>query len=365
MDAASASGRVPAGATTFFAAAIDMTTELYVEFGAPQTRRMKTAFTAQVGVDVPLICGAMYPCSNPELVAAVSAAGGIGVVQPLSMEFVFELSLEEGLRRIRALTDRPVGINLIIERSSQVYLKRVRRWLEVALDEGVDFYVTALGDPKFVVDRVRERRPGAVVYHDVTERRFAEKAAAAGVDGLICVNDRAGGHAGTRRPAALFAELEDLGLPLICAGGVGDEGRFVEALELGYAGAQLGTRFIATEECRVHADYKQAVVDAGEDDIVLTERLSGVPVSIIKTPFVEKTGTKAGWLARKLLKGRRTKHWVRAWYSLKSAWQLGRASQRAVTHRDSLQAGKSVEGVTKIEPAGEIVRRFAAALEEA
>ena len=90
-----------------------------------------------------------------------------------------------------------------------------------------------------------------------------------------------------------------------------------------------------------------------------------MPVSIIKTPFVEKTGTKAGWLARKLLKGRRTKHWVRAWYSLKSAWQLGRASQRAVTHRDSLQAGKSVEGVTKIEPAGEIVRRFAAALEEA
>jgi len=96
------------------------------------------------------------------------------------------------------------------------------------------------------------------IFHDVTERKWALKAIDGGVDGLICVNADAGGHAGTRTPEALFEELGDLGLPLICAGGIGDEQRFVRALDIGYAGAQLGSRFIATAECTAHGDYKRA-----------------------------------------------------------------------------------------------------------
>jgi nitronate monooxygenase len=108
---------------------------------------------AQVVEEVPLICGAMYPCSNPELVAAVSAAGGIGVVQPLSLACVHGYDFREGLRYIRRPTDKPVGVNLIIERRSKRYLERVHAWLDIALEERVPFLVTALGKPDRVVER--------------------------------------------------------------------------------------------------------------------------------------------------------------------------------------------------------------------
>jgi nitronate monooxygenase len=112
-----------------------------------------TVFSRTLGIEVPLICGAMYPCSNPELVAAVSAAGGIGIVQPLSLTYVHGYDFREGLRYIRRLTDRPIGVNLIVERSSRKYLERARQWLEIALEEQVPFLVTALGNPRWVVDR--------------------------------------------------------------------------------------------------------------------------------------------------------------------------------------------------------------------
>ena len=321
-----------------------------------------TPLTTHAGIEVPLICGAMYPCSNPELVAAVSDAGGIGIVQPISMIYAHGHDLREGLRMIRAATDRPIGFNAIVEKSSRIYEDRMRRWIDVALEEGVRFFVTALGNPRWVVERVHA--VGGVVYHDVTERRWAEKALTAEVDGLICVNRRAGGHAGTRSPEELFAELEDLGVPLVCAGGVGDERGYVDALRIGYAGAQLGTRFIATEECRAHDDYKRAILEAGADDIVLTDKLSGVPVSVIRTPYVDRIGPNAGPIARWLLKGRRTKHWMRTLYALRSLRTLKRASLQGVSYRDFWQAGRSVDGVHEIEPAGEIVRRFAAAATE-
>ena len=103
-----------------------------------------TAFTRQVGIDVPLICGAMYPCTNPELVAAVSEAGGIGIVQPVSMTYVYGHDYREGLRLIRRLTDRPIGVNALIEQSSRIYRERVERWIDIALEEGVRFFITSL-----------------------------------------------------------------------------------------------------------------------------------------------------------------------------------------------------------------------------
>jgi nitronate monooxygenase len=319
----------------------------------------KTAFTSQVGIEVPLICGAMYPCSNPELVAAVSGAGGIGIIQPISMMYVHGHDLREGIRLIRKLTDKPIGFNAIVEKSSKIYEDRMKRWVDVALDEGVRFFITALGNPGWVVRAVH--RAGGIVYHDVTTRAWAEKALEHGVDGLICVNRRAGGHAGERSPEQLMGELGDLGVPLICAGGVGDERAFRAALELGYAGVQLGTRFIATAECKAHDDYKRAIVKAKEDDIVLTERISGVPVAVIRTPYIDRVGTKAGWVAKRMLRHPKAKHYARMYYSLKSIWQLKRASLDGGGYLDYFQAGRSVAGIQAVEPAGDIVRRFARA----
>lgn len=318
-----------------------------------------TELTRQAGIEVPLICGAMYPATNPELVAAVSAAGGIGIVQPLSMVYVYGHDFREGLRLIKRLTNRPIGMNVLIERSSRAYLRRMERWLDIAITEGVRFFVTSLGNPRWVVERVWP--VGGFVYHDVTERKWALKAMDAGVHGLIAVNDRAGGHAGPRSAEALIGELRDLGRPVICAGGVGDERAFLAALALGYAGVQMGTRFIATNECRVHPDYKQRIVDATEDDIVLTSRVTGVPLAVLRTPYVERAGLEAGPIARWLLRGRRTKYLMRTIYGLRYIRKLRRAVLGGGSSRDYWQAGKSVAGIHAIEPAGAIVRRFAEA----
>lgn len=316
-------------------------------------------FLEHTGASVPLICGAMYPCSNPELVAAVSAAGGLGIVQPLSLVFVHGHEFRAGLQLIKRLTDRPFGLNVIVEKSSKTYEARMRAWVDVALEEGVRFFVTSLGNPRWVVEAAHA--VGGYVYHDVTERKWAEKALEGGVDGLIAVNDHAGGHAGTRDAAALLAELSPLGVPVVGAGGVGDAAGFAHMLDLGYAGVQLGTRFIASEECRAHADYKQAILRARAQDIVLTDKISGVPVAVIETPYIRRMGTKAGPIARRLLRHPKGKHWMRTFYTLQSLWKLKHASLKGAGYGDYFQAGRSVEGIQAVEPAGAIVRHFAEA----
>ena len=319
---------------------------------------IETPLTRDAGIEIPLICGAMYPCSNPELVGAVSASGGLGVVQPISLTYVYGLEFRDGIRRTLALADgRPIGMNALIEKSSRRYHERMVGWVEGALEEGVRFFVTSLGNPRWVVDLAHAA--GGRVYHDVTERRWALKAVDAGVDGLIAVNRRAGGHPGDRTVDALLDEVGDLGLPVVCAGGVGSKREFVQALDLGYAGVQMGTRFIATHECGASDAYKQAIVAAEEDDIVWTERITGVPVAVIRTPFIDRTGTQASPLSRRLLRGRRTKKWMRTFFTLRSLWRLKRASLDESGTHEYWQAGRSVAAVNAILPAGSIVRDFA------
>ena len=320
---------------------------------------LETPLTRDAGIDVPLICGAMYPCSNPELVAAVSAAGAIGIVQPVSMTYVHGHEYREGLRLIRRLTGKPIGMNALIEKSSKSYLDRMMAWVDISLEEGIRFFITSLGNPRWVVDRVSAS--GGKVYHDVTERKWAQKAVDGGVHGLIAVNSRAGGHAGDKTPQQLLDECGDLGLPLVCAGGIGDAPDFVAALAMGYAGVQMGTRFIATTECSSREDYKQAIVDAKEEDIALTERITGVPLAVIRTPYVERIGTTIGPISRRLFKGRRTKQWMRTFYAVRSLRKMKRDSVTGSGTGEYWQAGQSVAGIHGIEPAGEIVRRFAAA----
>jgi nitronate monooxygenase len=325
--------------------------------------KIDTPFTRHVGVDLPIICGPMYPCSNPELVAAASAAGGIGVVQPVSMTYVHGHDFREGLRLIRSLTDRPIGMNALIEKSSKMYAERMERWIDIALEEGVRFFITSLGNPKWVVDRAAA--VGGIVYHDVTERKWAEKGLAGGVHGLIAVNSRAGGHAGPKSPEQLHHELAGFGVPLISAGGIGTAEECAAALRLGYDGVQLGTRFIATHECTASDAYKRAIVDARESDIVLSERITGVPLAVIRTPYVERMGLKAGPLLRRLLRGRRTKHWTRAWFAVRSAIALKKASLDATGTKDFWQAGKSVEGIREVEHVADIMREFGEAIAKA
>jgi nitronate monooxygenase len=322
---------------------------------------VETALTRHAGIEVPLICGAMYPCSNVELVAAATEAGAIGIVQPVTLTYVHGLEFRDGLRRIRALTRKPIGMNALIEKSSAHYLARMARWVDEALEEGVRFFVTSLGDPRWVADKAHAA--GGVVYHDVTEAKWAKKAVDGGVDGLIAVNARAGGHAGARDPRALLDELRPFGLPIVCAGGIGDATAFVDALRMGYAGVQCGTRFIATRECDASDAYKAAILATDESGIVLTERLTGVPLAVIDTPAIRRMGLHANALERWLLRNPRTKHFMRSLYAVRTAWSLKRGAR--VDRSQLWQAGKSVSGIHSIEPAGAIVRRWASAAQAA
>ncbi|MDF1628843.1 MAG: nitronate monooxygenase [Alcanivoracaceae bacterium] len=320
---------------------------------------MRDKLLQQLGIEVPVICGPMYPGSNPELVAAVSEAGGMGVVQPISMTHIYKHDFREGLRLIKSLTDKPFGVNFTLMDGVKVYEQRNRQWMEIAIEEGVKFFLTSLGNPKPIVKVAREH--GITVYHDVTTRSFAQKAVDAGVDGLNCVNNRAGGQTGQVSPEQILEELGDLAVPLVCAGGVGDENDFKRMLDAGYAGVQLGTRFLATTECQVPDDYKQAIVDHGEDDIVWTNKLAGTFSSVIRTPDMEKLGLQTGPITSRLLKNRKTKKLTRMLLLLRSTQRYKKVALNP-GYAQYWQAGKGIGHIQAVESAGDVVRRFAGEL---
>jgi nitronate monooxygenase len=213
-----------------------------------------------------------------------------------------------------------------------------------------------LGNPRWVTEKVHAA--GGFVYHDVVDRKWAMKALDSGVDGIICVNNRAGGHAGQHAMEKLFSDMHDLHVPLIAAGGLSTGSDIKQALLLGYQGVQLGTRFIATTECTAHLDYKKAIVAAHEADIVLSEKITGVPVAVINTESVKRLGLKANPLARYMLGHPKMKHWVRMFYTLQSAWKLKEASTKGFSHSDFWQAGKSVEGIDSVVSVADVMAEF-------
>lgn len=224
------------------------------------------------------------------------------------------------------------------------------------LPSAVKFFLTSLGKPDVVVEKAR--RHGVVVYHDVHTPEVALKALASGVQGLNCLNHRMGGQTGNR-PADEFASaLLDMGVevPLVCSGGISDDIALSQAMELGYAGALVGTRFLATDECRITDAYKNAVVSANEDDIVWTNKMAGTNSSVIRTPDVEDGGLRVGKTLAWLLRQPATKNLTRMGLLVRSMDRYKKS-----TFDDSFQfwqAGKGVGSITSIEPAGTIVERF-------
>ena len=284
----------------------------------------------------------------------------MAIMQPVSMTYVHGHDLREGIRYMRTLTDKPIGFNALIEKGSKKYFEKMNGWIDIALEEGIRFFVTSLGKPDWVCEKVHAY--GGVVYHDVTNRKWAEKGQECGVDGLICVNDRAGGHLGPTSMEEMYDELSDMGLPLICAGGIGSEAELNRALEIGYDGVQMGTRFIATTECNTPEDYKTAIVDAGEVDITWTNRLTGVPISVIKAPGFKQENS---WLMRRLLRSR-FKHTARMLLNANSFIRLKylsrSKSKNTANKKKYYSAGKSVETVSSIESATIIMSRLGESL---
>ncbi len=313
-------------------------------------------FIESTGVKYPIIGGPMYPCSNPELVAAISEAGALGIIQPLSLTYVHGYDLEEGLKYIQSLSSKPVGFNALIEKSSRRYQQRMSEWINIALDNGVLFFITSLGKPDWVVERVHAY--GGLVYHDVTERKWAEIGVDCGVDGLICVNNRAGGHTGQFSAQELYQQCSTLNKPLVCAGGIANHDGLQEMLDSGYQACQLGTRFIATEECKVGDAYKQAIINATENDITLTEKMTGVPVSIIKLSSDKDQQHELKGLLAWMLKSKKLKHLTRLFLSIKSIMNLKSVIDSDDKKSSYWQAGKSVAGIHEVLPVKKIIQQM-------
>ena len=323
---------------------------------------MENRFIKHAKVQFPIICGAMYPCSNPELIAAASKGGGMAILQPVSLTYVHGYDLREGIKYIRSLTDKPIGFNALIEKGSKKYINRMSAWIDIAIEEDIRFFVTSLGKPDWVCERVHQT--GGYVYHDVTNLNWAKKGQDCGVDGLICVNNRAGGHLGPESMENMYKELHNLGLPLICAGGIGNENELSNVMKIGYDGVQMGTRFIATTECNTPEDYKEAIVDSTENDIVATTRLTGVPVSVIKSNNYKSDNS---WVMKKLLNSR-FKHQARMILNLNSFIRLKYLSKKndaknIQKKRQYYSAGKSVQNVKSIESATTLMRRLGKSLD--
>ena len=318
------------------------------------TRRL----LADTGARIPVVKGPMYPGSNPELVAAVSEAGGFGVVQPISLTTLYGHEFRAGLRLIKSLTSRPFGINFTILENKK-YKKQMEEWMEISVDEGVRWFLTSLGKPDKIV-RYAEQH-GVKVYHDVHTPEVARKVADAGVHGLTMLNSSMGGQTGNRTAEAFKEELEAGGfgeLPMLQAGGVGDAAGLQRCLDMGYAGAQVGTRFLATHECKVSAAYKRAIVNATSEDIVWTNKLAGTNSSVIRTAQVEAGGLRVGPFTSWLLRNPYTKLLTRT-YMLQNAIE----QYKKAAFDDSYelwQAGKGVDQIDAVESCAEVLARFSA-----
>ena len=211
-------------------------------------------FLKDTGSRLPVVCGPMYPGSNPELVAAVSEAGGFGVVQPIALSHLYKHDFRAGLKLIKSLTSKPFGVNITIlpkTAASAKYVKMNDEFLDIAIEEGCKWILTSLGKPDDIVKIAHQTDVDVKVYHDVHNAKLALRAADAGVDGLNLLNNRMGGQTGQFGACEIMKavrEAGDLTIPMICAGGIANKSNLDDMLAQGYAGVQAGTRFLATHE---------------------------------------------------------------------------------------------------------------------
>ncbi|WAF86486.1 nitronate monooxygenase family protein [Metapseudomonas otitidis] len=227
---------------------------------------------------LPLVTAPMFLVSAPSMVLASCNAGVVGSFPALNQRESagFAAWLDEIAAGLTA-DAAPYAVNLIVHGSNP----RLQADLAICVEKKVPIVITSLGAVKEVVDAVHSY--GGLVFHDVTTRRHAEKAAEAGVDGLIAVAAGAGGHAGTWSPFALVAEIRQFfDKTLLLAGCLNHGHEILAAQLLGADLAYLGTRFIATQESQASAAYKQMLLDARAADIIHTPAVSGVPASFMR-----------------------------------------------------------------------------------
>lgn len=235
--------------------------------------------TELFGIQYPVIAGGMVWCSGWRLAAAVSNAGGLGLLGAGSMH---PETLIEHIDKMNAATDKPWGINI------PLMYPEIDRLIEIIIEKGVKIVFTSAGSPKKYTARFHEA--GIKVAHVVSSSKFAKKCEEAGVDAVVAEGFEAGGHNGREETTtlALIPQVRDaISLPLIAAGGIGSGKAMLAAMALGAEGVQIGTLFAVSEESSASDAFKQLCVDLGEDGTMLAlKKIS--PTRLIKNELFAK-----------------------------------------------------------------------------
>lgn len=298
-----------------------------------------------LGVEHPVVQGGMVWNSGARLAAAVSEAGGLGLVGAGSMSpDVFRAQV----RKARALTAKPFGVNL------PLIFGHAAECLDIALDEGVRLFFTSAGSPRKVVGRLKDA--GCVVVHVVATPDLAARCEQAGCDAVVCEGFEAGGHNGREELTTLVLVPEcvrAVSIPVLAAGGIATGAQVAAALALGAAGVQVGSRFAVTQESSGHAAFKQAVVAAGPADTHLVLK-SQMPVRLLRNAFRDRvTALEAEGAAREVL-----------------AAELGQGRARRGMHEGDLQEGELEIGqvaglIDDIPTVAEVMERLLRGYDEA
>lgn len=303
-----------------------------------------------LGIDYPIIVAPMFLISNAKMVKAALAQGVTAAFPALNYRTDHEL--REAIREIRAFSSKPFGVNLIVNKSNPKYRGQLKTLLELK----VDFIITSLGNPKEVIEECKPL--GIKVFCDVVDLKYAKKVEELGADAVIAVNNRAGGHAGNLSPKELIILLkENCNIPIISAGGIATGQGLLEVIDWGAAGASIGTIFIACDEADISAEYKQAMVDYGEKDIVKTTKLSGSALTVINTPYVQQLGTKANWLEWILNNNKTLKKYAKMVIAFRGMKKVEKAAFGA-TYKTVWCAGPAIEHVTSIQPLAKIIKKL-------
>nr|WP_299205964.1 nitronate monooxygenase [uncultured Brumimicrobium sp.] len=318
---------------------------------------IKAPLSEMLNIRYPIIIAPMFLVSNTKMIIAGVKAGATAAVPAMNYRTTDEL--RSAIQEIKKEAGGPFGINLIVNKSNFTYKEQ----LAAICEEKVDFIITSLGSPEETIKEAHKN--GIKVFCDVTNLKYAKKVESLGADALIAVNKEAGGHAGKVSIKDLVPKLKKYcKIPVISAGGVGNGYEMKAIKDLGADGFSIGSIFIATDESDVSEEYKQACVDYGKDDIVMTSKLSGTPCTVIKTPYVEKIGTEQNWLERILNKNRRLKKWFKAFTFVRGMKRLQKAAFSA-TYKTIWCAGPTIEHVKAVRPIKDIIDQLVTEFHEA
>ncbi|MEE2953878.1 MAG: nitronate monooxygenase [Bacteroidota bacterium] len=312
---------------------------------------MRSNLDDMLGVKYPIIMAPMFLVTNTKMMIE-ALNNGIAACIP-ALNFRTDLEFRNALEKIRNETDSTaLGVNLIVNKSNIKLNEQLKSCVELK----VNFIITSLGNPKFVIEKCKKNN--IKVFCDVIDKDYAKKVENLGADGIIAVNNKAGGHAGNYHPNELIPMLRNhCNIPVISAGGIGDKSGVEEMLDLGAAGVSIGSPFIACLEADITNEYKEACVKYGKSDIILTTKLTGTPCTVINTDYVKHIGTKQNWIEKLLTKNKKLKKWIKTIKFIRSM-KVVKTAAFNTTYKTVWCAGPSIEYTKQILPVKDIIRRL-------